>query len=188
MAELDLRSNYLWAGGYPSDTTLMMSEAYRLICVFGGSREVERVRSRFHDHDSFPPIDGPSKWIRMLELSEASRLLLSLAVILRNTLDTSNDTSESYSHLVRTEVGQVRVLNKPRAKVKSLEVREACNKIIHAMNINFDFTNRSNICAGRLRPFVHLYGERETRRNTESEKWKATVNILDLSYVAICLV
>ena len=184
MAELDLRNNYLWSGGYPSDATLMLLEAYRLICVFGGSSDVEKVRKRFPDHDAFPPIDGPSKWIRMIELSEASRLLLSLAVIMRNTLD----SSASHHNLARTEVGKFRILNKPKSKLKSLEVREACNKIIHSLNINFDFTDRSNICAGRLRPIVHLYGERETKRNSESEKWKASINVLDLSYIAICLV
>ena len=160
MAELDVRNNYLWSGGYPSDPTIIMVEAYRLMCVFGGSREVEKVRGRFPDHSAFPPIDGPSKWIRMLELSEASRLLLSLAVMLRNTLDRSAITSATNDKLLETEVGNIRILNKSKAKLKPLKVREACNKIVHALNINFDFTDRNNICAGRLRPIVHLYGER----------------------------
>jgi hypothetical protein len=53
-----------------------------------------------------------------------------------------------------------------------LNLREACNKIIHAKLINFDMARRRDWHARYFNPKIYLYGERG------KQEWKAEVDII----------
>jgi hypothetical protein len=54
----------------------------------------------------------------------------------------------------------------------TLNLREACNKIIHAKLINFDVARRRTWHARHLNPKIYLYGERG------KQQWKAEVDVI----------
>src|SRR5437867_3748953 len=106
--------------GYPIAGEALDRDLYRLLCVFAASRRVAHLSRKYSRLEDLIPFEG----------TEASQLLISLAVILRNNID-SGVVSWS-QRLAKDVVGTLRPdVSKPR-KVIPLPFREACNKIIHA--------------------------------------------------------
>lgn len=134
-------------------------DVYRLACQFEGSRcffqTIEEVTAEMQQ--SLKDLE------REFFCDEASRILLQSATILRMLDDESEaDVDERNPFFCGTL--------QTAAKEEKLSLREACNKIIHAMKINFDHLADEGQEA-HFGPFVYLYGMRG--RTT----WKATLNV-----------
>ena len=107
-------------GGYPIATEALDLEVYVLAALFAASPELAALESENQ---------GLSWTRRTFEASEISRRLISLAVMLRSMLDASLRGCDGVvGHLL------------PDAAVPSrtevLTLREACNKVIHARQID----------------------------------------------------
>lgn len=100
---------------------------------------------------------------------EATRILLSSAVIARVIDDRDGDLKD-----YDTTCGLLtKDLNKPNDSI-DLNLREACNKIIHARTIKYDVEVEVQGYDQRLfNPYIYYYG------NLNDKEWKATLNIVD---------
>jgi hypothetical protein len=106
-----------------------------------------------------------------LEEPETHRCLISTAISIRTILDRAR--GEGWFHSKSKVCGTLAVGLEGKAKVSDLNIREACNKIIHADTIKFAVDDPENPTC--LFPIVHLYGKQNTR------SWKATLNLLDFT-------
>ena len=86
MTEIDLRSDNR-NPGIPLDPLVVDRDIYRLLAIFGASREIAARRSGEDDKGS---VYGYS--IREFELSEVGRLLVSLAACFRNAWDRRSES------------------------------------------------------------------------------------------------
>jgi hypothetical protein len=114
---------------YPISTESLDLELYQLACLIAASKNLVACSA---DHNSFKFLQ------ETFELSEVSKKLISIAVTLRSFLDNDNNPDT-----VHETVG---IINEDTEKknTKPLKFREACNKIIHALDIQFfDNENRA---------------------------------------------
>jgi hypothetical protein len=149
--------------GWPLASPLLDLELYRLLCIFSGGKA---IASRTHTENDY------SVWLRQnFEKSEASRLLISAAAILRNHLDSCAHPEENEKAL-HASVGSFKPNKESKKRALPLSFREACNKIIHADLIHYDFSKAKEPYRQYLRPFIHLYGF------YQENEWKATIDIL----------
>lgn len=147
-------------GGWPVPSELLDFAVYRLLCVFAASAGISSLCKRSNDYFSFVRSN--------FECVEASRLLLNIAIISRNQLDSAVDAAERRNALP-TNVGTLKQLDDKTSR--PLNFREACNKIIHADQVNFDASSASGSAQQSLNPRVHLYG------TLNSRTWKATIEM-----------
>lgn len=157
MPEIDLRSNYLAFPGYPIDTVFFQESIYKLITIFGSS---EFLYNNFKNNNK----DFFNR-AKKFEESKVSEILISLAIMSRSFLDSCHVSTDSYTDYC---VGHI-VVN---YKEKHINFKEACNKIMHAKNINFDISRSESMQDGFLNPIVYLYGE------YQGDKWRAVINII----------
>jgi hypothetical protein len=104
------------------------------------------------------------------EEDEISRILLNLAVTARVV----DDARGRVLDLVGSSCGRlVKDVRRPE-RSSVLELRDACDKIIHAHCRNFDVEHNAS---GRryLMPTVYLYGQ------LHGSEWKATLDIVEFS-------
>ncbi len=106
---------------YPIAAEALDLEIYQLACIFASSKELAKISKQ---HNSF------SSLTETFELSEASKKLITIAVALRSALD-----SNPHRHK-EVEVGSL-IKNTSKIEKVPLSFREACNKIIHASDIEF---------------------------------------------------
>jgi len=105
--------------GYPIAAEALDLEVYVLAAVFAGSAALAGLEARHRG----------LRWVRgTFERPEASRRLISLAVMVRSQLDV---LSRSCDMTVGTYVRDVR----DQSEQEPLTLREACNKIIHAESV-----------------------------------------------------
>jgi len=184
MSELELRHPG-WNVGYDIDQSLITLELYRLLSSFGGSKFLAEFRKKIKDGNLDEP--GCKSELRAVEIQEVSRLLISLAAISRNMLDSfcSFNDYEKHNKASSVIVGKFYISKADETspdfsaqgrKPNKLSFREACNKILHADFINFDLSNNETIDHGYLRPFVYLYGQDQKER-----AWKACLNVVDFA-------
>jgi hypothetical protein len=143
---------------------VVLTELHQLLSVFLASRPIaeaamakEELLVDFMD-------------VREHEDSLIARLLLSVATSLRVLDDRTNGKLNDYA----LEVGSV-IKNVP-ASVDSgvrLTLREACNKVIHAREVELEHTPLSEFCA-YLNPHVTLVG-----RDQRAKAWQATLNVVE---------
>ncbi len=159
MSELDLRHPSIQ--GYPKEEMVLLIDLYRLISIFGSSEYISTFRSDRDDisHYSINAI------FRNFEYTEISRLLISLAAQLRNILDNNCDIDEKQEFIV----GEIK--HQKKEEKEDLLLRDACNKILHAENINFDLSENNTIYSGYLNPIIYLYS------NNSEYNWKAKLDI-----------
>jgi hypothetical protein len=152
--------------GYPIAEVAMGLELYRLACGFAASSPLSTVGK------GNPAI---RRLANTFELSEVSRRLIAIAVAVRSRLDLN---SENYAAELDAEIGPVGVLT-PDADIpydpKPLTLREACNKLIHASIVDFQFINEScdEADGEGLLPRVLLHG---TLRDKD---WQAVIEVYD---------
>ncbi len=106
---------------YPIAAEALDLEIYQLACIFASSKELAMISAQ---HDSFKIL------VDTFELSEASKKLISIAVALRSALDSNS------RHHKEVDVGTL-IKDTTTKKEEPLKLREACNKIIHASEVEF---------------------------------------------------
>ena len=126
MTELDLGN---WGTGLGVPYEYSLRDLYYLLALFGASKWFESVP------------DYCKKLREDFQECEVRRLLLNIAVMVRNTMDSQNafrlnDITGLEELSVQDKVG---VLFLDEDQTKELTVREGSNKIIHASLLNFDY-------------------------------------------------
>ena len=152
--------------GLHFDPTSFALDLYRLLCVFLADREVVK---NFDLEESFSEIAT----LRSDHLSgELVRILITCSVALRLAFD----QYPKIGHLQSKNCGKLygSWSKQKRKKPEILTLREACNKIIHAKDCQFDASktdpNREGIY---LRPFLFLYGKKH------KQGWRAKLSIAE---------
>ncbi len=103
--------------------------------------------------------------------AEIGRLLLTIAVAVRNDMDQNSSRAEYWLQGIKDNVGTLKNLARERKPESVLNFREACNKLVHCLSINFHYVSETPRRGMALAPLVHLYGTKG------QEEWKATIEI-----------
>mgnify|MGYP001304124537 FL=1 len=101
-----------------------------------------------------------------------TQLMIETAVLMRMKDDLFEQQHGMKSECDKDIVGRL-FIPKDSAAPQALNLREACNKLIHANLINFNFENIDNWNGRHLLPEIYLYG------NFRGTEWKAELNITD---------
>lgn len=159
--------------GHRFDSGPIILDLYRLLSLVLAEKQVSAlIKAEF---DGFA-------WLRERYLeSEIVRILISAATSIRISFD---QTDPLMFENLTTNCG---TLHWPKQdKTEVLDLREACNKIIHATRINFDgrldpMDHPSNPEPDPLYlyPFIHLHGQQHDR------DWYAKLSITDFVRWAI---
>lgn len=152
---------------------LIYSSLYDLSAVVFGSEGLARL-STGHDQDEFDKLR-----VRH-EVAQATKLLIEVAVVLRNLLDGGNWPLDvihetRMENRPETDVGVIREGSKAE---KSLQFRDACNKLIHSKKISFGMAalqDRMNFLDGT----VELHGD------WQGNDWVAKVRLADFIRMAV---
>ncbi len=148
--------------GFYTDTQILRLDLYRILCHFFASRNFAELST------------GDAAWNPIAELadefeeSEIVRILVATSIYFRIFLDQNSlrgDPSGADSGLLTPD------LSKPDQS-QTLDLREACNKIIHARDVRFDVDYFDGY-KPYLNPELHLYGDKS------GVKWKAVIRIVD---------
>jgi hypothetical protein len=156
--------------GHPIDTIILEREIYFLAVLFNASESLFRASDVAKE-------DEIDRLRAHFETSEASRALVSVAVMLRSQMDCMSD--EQITLLASDTFRIVGAYLAP--KQGELDFREACNKIIHLREIKFDLQEASFTKAGFLLPWVQLSGE------YRDEEWTVKIDINHFVKVAFAL-
>lgn len=157
MTELDFRK-FPWNEGLGISSEFLNHQLYLLACMVHASAAFEQLGKH------------PIKDLRQqFQETEIGRLLLTIAAAVRNAMDQNPSRAEYWLQGVDDNVGMLELLKE--GKKSALNFREACNKLIHCLSINFDYAADKPRRGMALDPFVHLYGFRGDR------EWKATIDI-----------
>lgn len=145
--------------GYTIDPIFFWEDFYYLCAIFGASKDI---------YKKFFKLDEKSKYsifntFKDIEFTEAQKRLISIAVICRNELE---NNGKRELELEENNIGTILIKNKK----DNLDLRETCNKIIHAKNIEFE-TSSTDKWSGYLKSKIYLYG------TYKGEEWKATINV-----------
>jgi len=143
-------------------------DLHRLLSIFLASKA-------FADRINAPAghaqeLQDPLFMLQACEEDEISRILLSVAITARVV----DDARGRILDLVALTCGElIPDIQRPERGVQ-LELREACNKIIHAHRRHFDVEHNVH---GRpyLTPTVYLYGQQG------GAEWKATIDIVEFA-------
>lgn len=148
---------------YRPDIETTRLDLYRLLNQFLASRKLSEMCKidAFLNHAMYA-LDN------FFEI-EATRILLSSAVVARVIDDRDGDLKE-----YETKCGILtRDLKHPDNSI-DLDLREACNKIIHARVIKYDIEVGIHGYDQRIfNPYIYYYG------NHNGKEWKATLSIVD---------
>lgn len=143
------------------ERTLIYSSIYDLAAVVFGSEGLAKQSAG----DSFDEFD---KLRIRHETAQATKLLIEIAVVLRNLID-GEQWPLDVIHQIRTEKRleeYVGVLRTEEQADSALAFREACNKIIHAQRLSFGMEEIS----GKL-PFLN--GIIELHGTKGKQQWSA---------------
>ena len=155
------------------ERSLIYASLYDLAAVVFGSEGLARL-STGNDSDEFDKLR-----VRH-EVAQATKLLIEVAVVLRNLLDCGNWPLDVI-HETRvdgrpeTDVG---VILEGTKEELNLRFREACNKLIHAKQISFGMAtlpDRMNYLDGT----VELHGDRQ------GSNWVAMIRLADFIRMAV---
>lgn len=156
------------ARGYPIDERSTHLDAYRLVGIFCAS--------------DFVSAGGDLDWLPLkheFERSEACRILVSLAATSRNEIDLGEEESTFGRRTIDLEVGQLVEDDEQPNQVVPLTFREACNKIIHSLYIDFDLKEPiSPYPNAALNPVVYLNGRKSGKR------WTAKLDVYRFAHGA----
>ncbi len=144
---------------YPIAAEALDLEIYQLACIFAGSQELLSKSKAYYSLKAL---------VDVFELSEASRKIISIAVALRSSLD-SNPRELS------KEITGTLIKNIKEPISEALDFREACNKIIHAVDIEFFNDNDPD---QSLNWSLKLFG------SYNKKDWEATLSVLQFIEIA----
>ena len=143
---------------YIIDGNLITLELYRLLSIFYASEKFATINTTNHD--------DPVSILLGYQDSEITRILTSSAISARII----DDRDDRYLGEHSTSCGQlIPDLNNPNSHI-ALTLREACNKIIHAIKIHYDITE---LATGLryVNPTIYYYGR------FKGKEWKATLDV-----------
>jgi hypothetical protein len=168
MAEYIPKQDQRTDGHFPNTGNTIV-ELHRLLAIFLASKNFAKLCESYPG-EGFDPIYK----IQEVEEDEITRILLSLAITARVVDDRENNVFERYSASCGTI--QKDILSE---EVEILDLREACNKIIHAKSVRYD-VEELNIQI-YLNPFIYLYG------SVQGKQWRVNLDIIKFckEYVSI---
>lgn len=159
MPELDLRLS-AWNEGLSISSEFLDHQLYLLGCIVHASAVFEQLD------------DKALRDLRQqFQESEISRLLLTVAVAVRNVMDQNPTRASYWLDGEDDSVGKLKTMGGKKEGDSILNFREACNKLVHCLSINFDYKARKPRRGMAINPVVHLYGAKGT------QEWKATIDI-----------
>lgn len=151
--------------GYRPNTEVAALELHRLLAIFLSSRPFAQLRK-----------GNGERWeaiahLQQFEDDEITRILLSAAITARVV----DDREGGVFQLLAGPCGTLIETIDGKNKESPLELREACNKIIHAQKVRFDIEDTEE---GQtyLNPTIYLYGKRASGAG-----WKATLDVIKFS-------
>jgi hypothetical protein len=155
------------------ESPLLDLEVYRLMTILESSLVLADYAGTYEGDRN--KVEALSGW----EYPEVSRIVVSLAAIIRTAMDA--DPGLYAVDFIELEVERpVGVLmpdaTKPRAW-ESLEFREACNKVIHAKRVEPQRTVDSGALTGEL----FLYGD------YRKKDWQARLDLREFALAALAL-
>lgn len=161
MAEWD--NPHYFDSGYSPDMEVTQLDLYRLLNQFLASKPLSTKCVK--DGKLFHAMYMLDKFFEI----EATKILLSSAVIARVMDDKNKDLSQ-----YNTSCGiLISDLNNPTETI-DLQLREACNKIIHAKTIKYDVEVESHGYSQRyFNPYIYYYG------SLGKKDWKVQLNVID---------
>ena len=143
--------------GYPIAGEAFDLELFGLLSAFAGSPELSRLS------ESYP---GVANLRVTFDRSEAARRLLVVGAMVRNALDTWASRSSRTTDAVGDLIADIL---RPTER-GTLTLREACNKILHADEIDLD--EHSGEAPGALSRQVRMYGRRG------DQAWEAHLDVI----------
>ncbi|GHF91399.1 hypothetical protein [Thalassotalea marina] len=152
---------------------LIYASIYELSTIVFGSEGLAKL-STGDDKDEFDKLR-----VRH-EIAQASKLLIEVAVVLRNLIDSDSWPMDPI-HEIRVERRpeiNVGVVRKGSKNEKVLTFRQACNKIIHAEHISFGMKEMP----GKMKCLngsVELHGKRN------KDTWVADIQVADFIRMAV---
>jgi len=153
--------------GHLPNVELLILELHRLLAIFFSSPKFAELRT---------DLAGDTiSILQQFEEEEITRILINSAITARII----DDREEGRFNFNDTKCGELIEDLSLSNKSKPLNIREACNKIIHAKKIHFDTTDL-NYNTYR-NPIMYFYGDKN------GVEWKTTLNIVDyaMKYVEI---
>lgn len=171
MAELTSPQNGIVKEGYRPNTEHVALELHRLLAIFLASPSFAKLRKG--NGERWEPIDH----LQQFEEDEITRIMLSVAVTARVV----DDREEGIFGFVAGPCGLLTETQNGVRKDVPLDLREACNKVIHAKKIRFDVAETDEKQT-YINPTVYLYGAR-----SNGAEWKATLDVIKFAseYVSI---
>ena len=155
--------------GHFPNTGNTIIELHRLLAIFLSSRSFAELCENYPG-EGFDPVYR----IQEVETDEITRILLNLAVTARVVDDRLNRAFEVLGSDCGTLQKDIESL-----ETDTLEIREACNKIIHAKTVRFD-VEELNV-QRYLNPIIYLYG------SIQDKQWRAQLDVIKFckEYVSI---
>lgn len=152
---------------------LIYASLYDLAAVVFGSEGLARL-STGDDRDEFDKLR-----VRH-EIAQATKLLIEIAVVLRNLLDGVKWPMDPIheNRIERRPAIEVGVLRETGNSESTLNFREACNKIIHAERVSFGMTTLPEKMA-------HLNGKVELHGTKGRRSWTAEIRLADFVRMAV---
>lgn len=151
--------------GHQPNVSATLVELHRLVSIFLASKSFAGLIGAGAGHAA--ELHDPVYQLQQVEEDEISRILLTLAITARVVDDANNRALD----LVAGSCGTlVQDLLNP-AESRPLELREACNKLIHTVRRRFD-VERTEEGRPYFTPSLYLYG---TQGRLE---WKATLDVI----------
>jgi hypothetical protein len=149
--------------GVPVNESNIDLASFRLLSIFLSDKQYQELKAK-------NKLKIPDELFFPLKHDQVTHLLIEIAILYR-ILDNQFPKEGSYEQARKERL--VGSLYEPiGSKKQDLTIREACNKIIHAENINFDIKKLSKSNRGYLSPKIYIYGEKG------KIAWKAILDIV----------
>lgn len=146
--------------GHFPNTGNAIVDLHRLLAIFLSSKHFAELCENYPG-EGFDPIYK----IQEVEQDEITRILLNLAVTAR----VIDDREDKVFGLVGSDCGTLQK-NIDNQEIDVLDIREACNKIIHAQKVRFDVEELG--VQRYLNPIIYLYGTLQNRQ------WRAQLDVI----------
>jgi len=153
---------------HPIEPQTLQRELYWLAAAVAASEGLHRFADENRDDDELDTLR-----VRH-EVTEASRLLISIAVIIRNLQDSPIPRPSGPNRALRKSLQTpivVGTLNS-NGKESALNLRECCNKIIHALFVSFPVATAND------RKLSHITSQVILRGELKGKAWEANVDIM----------
>jgi hypothetical protein len=158
---------------YRFDDIQIEKELYRLLCCFLASPRLSELAIEDYESKGKEGIHVFNMFLNAFEKQFIQELLISIAVKLRMIGDRLNIDREKY---INGESNNVGTLTKRTGKTgeEILTIREACNKIIHSVLIEYS----SDLLKIRGKKKTYLIAELFLYDNSDKSGWKAMLDVV----------